>query len=341
MGLLSEHYVDRSWRQIAALLAAVALLYVAGGIGMCYVAGFDAVRARLTGAHWWWFAPSLGGVLLAFAGYYFAYRGVKRAEDGPKLDRTTLLAVVTADFVGLLAHGGTALDELAMRAGGAGKREAKVRVGALGGFEYAVLAMIVCPASVAALLAGVGKPPVDFTWPWAVIPPPSFVVVIWLAERYRNRLRRHNGWRGALSAFFDTAHVVHAVLRSPRRHWGTVGGMALFWGAEMFSVWAATAAFGVQMNALAVIVAFGTGMILTRRNAPFAGAGLTIVALVPTLWYGAGVPFAAATLGVAAYGFVTLWIPLPACLMVLPRLRKLPRAARSAQTAPAQAGAAV
>jgi hypothetical protein len=101
--------------------------------------------------------------------------------------------------------------------------------------------------------------------------------------------------------------------------------MALFWGSEMFAVWCATAAFRFHMSALMVIVGLGTAMIFTRRTAPLAGAGLMTLALVPTLWYGSGVPFAAAVLGASAYNFLTLWAPLPAALAALPKLRELGR----------------
>jgi hypothetical protein len=101
--------------------------------------------------------------------------------------------------------------------------------------------------------------------------------------------------------------------------------MALFWGSEMFAVWCATAAFGFHMSALMVIVGLGTAMIFTRRTAPLAGAGLMTLALVPTLWYGSGVPFAAAVLGAAAYNFLTLWAPLPAAIASIPKLRELGR----------------
>ncbi len=289
---------------------------------MAYVAGFDAVHHQLVHAHWWWLAPSFAAVMLAFCGYYFAYRGIKSVEGGPELDTPALLAVVTAGFGGFLARGGTALDEFAMRAGGAGKHEAKVRIGALAAFEHAMLAVIICPAAIVALVLGDVIPRTDFTWPWAVIPPPAFVLGFWLAERYHDRLRNRDGWRGRLGSFFDTAHLVYAVMT---RCGTAIIGMALYWGADMFALWAATAAFGFHMTALAVIVAFGTGMLFTRRTAPLAGAGLMIVALVPTLWYGAAVPYATATLVVAAYRLFTVWAPLPGAFAALPKLRELGR----------------
>ena len=325
MRLLSSHHINRPSSQLAWLIALTVLLYVAAGVGMAYVAGFEAVYRRLAHADWWWLVPSFGGVLVAFAGYFFAYRGIRGAEQGPDLTTPDVLTVVTAGFGGFLAHGGVALDDLAMRAGGADEREAKVRVSALAGFEHGVLAMIVCPAAIAALLLGVEIPRPDFTWPWALIPVPAFALVLWLAERYRDRLRDRDGWRGKVGMFFDTAHLVFVLLRSPRKHGSAVVGMMLYWGGDMFALWAATAAFGFHMTALAVIVALGTGMIVTRRTAPLGGAGLLLVALVPTLWYGAAVPFAAATLGVAAYRLFTLWVPLPAAIAVLPRLRALGR----------------
>jgi hypothetical protein len=237
--------------------------------------------------------------------------------------------VVAAAFSGFLAHGATALDEFAMRAGGADEREAIVRVGALTEFEQAVLAMIVCPASIAALVVGVGFPRPDFTWPWAAIPPPAFVAGILIAERYHSRLIDREGWRRRLGMFLRSAHLVYSVLSRPRKHGLAVAGMALFWGGEMFAVWAATAAFRFQMSALMAIVGLGTAMIFTRRTAPFAGAGLMMLALVPTLWYGSGVPFAAALLGGAAYNFLTLWAPLPAAVAAIPTLRELGRKAGS------------
>jgi hypothetical protein len=325
MRFFSSHDGNRTWPQLAALLGVVLLLDAAAGVGMAYVAGFGSVHARLAHAQWWWLAPSLGAVVLASCGYYFAYRGIASAEHGPEVNMPSLLAVVTAGFGGFLARGGMALDEFAMRAGGAGEREAKVRFSSLAGFEYGALALIVCPAAIAAVVSGVVVPRTDFTWPWVIIPPPAFVLVIWLAERYRARLRERDGWRGRVAMLLDTAHLVYTVLKSPRRHGSAVAGMLLFWGADMFAMWAATAAFGFHMTALSVIVALGTGMIFTRRTAPLAGAGLLVVALVPTLWYGAAVPFSAATLGVAAYRFFTLWLPLPVSLATLPRLRKLGR----------------
>jgi hypothetical protein len=125
---------------------------------------------------------------------------------------------VTAGFGGFFAHGGAAIDECAMRAGGAGKHEARSRVFALAGFEHGALAVIVCSAAAAAIALGVGHPRSDFTWPWALIPLPGFVLGFWLAERFREWLRGRDGWRGRLALAADGMHVVREIYLRPSRH---------------------------------------------------------------------------------------------------------------------------
>jgi hypothetical protein len=319
----SVHHLNRRANQLAALVLLAALLYAGASVGMAYAAGFDPVKHRLDAAEWWWVAPAFAAVALAYCGYYLAYRCIARAEGGPRIEPPSLLAVVTAGFGGFLAQGGTALDEFAMRAAGASKRQTKVRVSALAGFEHGVLAMIVCPASVVALAIGSSTPRTDYTWPWAVAVPLGFVLAIWLAERYRDRFRQRNGWRRHVGIFFDSIHVVYAILRNPRVYGSAILGMALYWGGDIFGLWATTAAFGFHMSAWTAIVALGTGMIFTRRTAPLGGVGLISVALVATMWNGGGVPLAVGTLSVAVYGFLTFWVPLPGSLAALPKLRAL------------------
>ena len=210
---------------------------------------------------------------------------------------------------------------------------------ALAGFEHGVLAVIVCPAAIAALLLGVVIPRTDLTWSWAIAPVPGFLIAAWLAERFRDRLRDRRGVVGRIGIFLDAVHLAVELFRHPARNDFAVLGMALYWSGDMLALWMTTAVFGVRMGALSVIVALGTGMIATRRTAPLGGAGLLMVALVPTVWYGAAVPFSAATLGVAAYRLLTLWLPLPGALIALPAIRAIGAAADT--PLPAQALEAV
>jgi hypothetical protein len=49
-----------------------------------------------------------------------------------------------------------------------------------------------------------------------------------------------------------------------------------------------------------------------------------MAALPPTLWQ-SGAPWAPAVLGVFAYRFFTLWLPLPFSFLAIPKLRDLGR----------------
>ena len=200
-----------------------------------------------------------------------------------------------------------------------------MRVATLAGFEHGILAVIVCPAAIAAVAIGGTIPRSDLTWPWALAPVPGFLLAIGAAELFRDRLRHRDGFLGAVGIFLDAIHLTAMLFRHPRRTGYATVGMALYWGADIFALWTTVAAFHVQMSVLSVIVVYGTGMLASRRTAPLGGAGLLGLALVPSVWYGAGVPFAVATLGVFAYQFFTLWMPLPSTLLVSPVLRALRR----------------
>src|SRR5579884_801089 len=85
--------------RVGLLAAAAALLYLAGAVGMSYVAGFHAVGRQLAHPHLPWLVVSAAAVVLGFVGYYAAYRGAVRAEGGPdELDTRSWLAVVATGF---------------------------------------------------------------------------------------------------------------------------------------------------------------------------------------------------------------------------------------------------
>jgi uncharacterized membrane protein YbhN (UPF0104 family) len=323
VSLLSHSNVGARAHRLALLTALAALLYLGGGIGLAYVAGFDHVWDAVQHPEWQWLAVSLGSVAMAFVGYYFGYRGVGRIEEGPDdLSHLDRLAVVAAGFGGFLAHGGAGIDRAVMRAAGGSKREAKVRVTLLGGLEHLVLAIPCSIAAIVLLVRGSRTPPLDFTIPWAVGPTAGFLFALWAAERYRDRLRGREGWREKLSVLLDAAHLIGTMFRRPTRYAAAIFGMLLYWLADMLGLWAALAAFGFRMNVATMMVAFGTAMIVTRRTGPLGGAGILMCALPPTLWY-SGAPWAAAVLGVFAWRFFTLWVPMPLAFAALPHLRAL------------------
>lgn len=323
MGLLSQSHVGAKPHRLVLLTVLAALLYIASALAMAWIAGFHDVWHAAQNPSWPWLAASLGGVLLAFVGYYFGYRGVGRIEGGPDdLSHADRLAVVAAGFGGFVAHGGTGIDRAVMRAAGGSKREAKVRVTLLGGLEHLILAVPCSVAAIVLLLQGNRKPPLDFTIPWAVGPAAGFGIALWAAEKYRDRLRSRDGWRQKLSILLDAAHLIGQMFRHPVGYAGAFLGMLLYWLADMWALWAGMAAFGFRMNVATAMVAFGTAMIVTRRTGPLGGAGLLGAAIAATLWY-CGAPWTAAVLGTFSYRFFALWPPQPLSFLMLPRLRRI------------------
>jgi uncharacterized membrane protein YbhN (UPF0104 family) len=325
MGFLSQSHVWAKAHRLLLLTMLAAVLYLGAGIGLASIAGFDDVWQAVHHPHWPWLLLSLVLVVLAFAGYYFGYRGIGKVEDGPDdLSHADRLAVVAAGFGGFLAHGGTGLDRVVMRAAGGSKREAKVRVTLLGGLEHLILAIPCSAAAIVLLVEGRGKPPLDFTLPWALGPAIGFGIALWAAERYRDPWRRRKGWRAKASIVLDSAHLIGAMFLSPVRYARAIAGMLLYWLGDMWALWAAMAAFGFRMHGPTLMVAFGTAMIVTRRTGPLGGAGILDAALAATLWY-CGAPWVAAVLGTFSYRFFAIWLPQPLSFLMLPRLRRLVR----------------
>jgi uncharacterized membrane protein YbhN (UPF0104 family) len=318
---MSGSHMDRKPVALSLLITLTALLMLAGIVGAAYIAGFSAVRDTLGRFQWPWVIGAVGALVVSFVGYYYAYRGVYDVDSGPQLSGTQMRAVVAAGFGGFLAHGGSALDDYALRAAGASDKEAKVRVSSLGGMEHGILAIIGTAAGIAVLTEGLKSPPLDFSLPWAVIPVPGFLIAFWLAGRYRHRLP-DQGWRGKVKIFLNSIYLIREMFTHLGRQGGALLGMAVFWVAEMFMGWAGMAAFGFHMNAAQFIIGFGTGMVFTRRTGPLGGAGVLDLVLPITVWY-SGAPFATAVVGIFVYRVLSVWLPMPFGLYGLPALRRM------------------
>lgn len=314
--------MDRRGTELAGLVALAGVLELVAGTGLAYLAGFGAMWSVLKHPDLLWLAAMAGALCVSFAGYYWAYRGIYRAEGGYALARRPLIAVVTAGYGGFFAHRGTTPDDLVLQQAGAGSRESIVRAGTLGGLEQAGLAVAGCVASIAALCLGLTVPSMAATLPWAVIPVPAAVAAWWACERCGLCLRGRSGWRGRVCVLADSGRLAAQILARPVRYWTALAGMLTFWAGEMFAVWAGLAVFGFRMNGAALVVGFATGMVFTRRSAPLAGAGILTVILALAIWY-CGAPLAVAAAGIFAYRALTLWLPMPFALAALPVLRQI------------------
>src|SRR5436305_10731652 len=139
---LSVHYLDQRGAKLGLLATTTAVLQIAAGVGLAYVAGFSEVRQVVGNFQWPYLSTYVAALFLSFVGYYYAYKGIFRVDEGPDLAKPQMRAVVTAGFGGFLAHGGAALDDYALRAAGSDERDAKVRVTCLGGMEHGILSLI-------------------------------------------------------------------------------------------------------------------------------------------------------------------------------------------------------
>jgi hypothetical protein len=319
---LDIDYSQRGGSVLAMMLALAALLDLAAGVGLAYVAGFAQVRAVLGDFHWVWICAMAGGLGVSFAGYYYACQGIAKVAGGPSVSGAQMRTIVTLDFGGFFSGPGGVLDRYALERIGASQREAKARVYGFAGFELGVLALGATATAIGVLALGSSTPPIDFTLPWAVIPVPGFLIAFWLAERYGDQFRGRPGWRGTVGNFLESIHLIRVMFASPRRYGLALAGMGLFWAADAFAVWAGMAAFGFQLGAAALFVGYATGMVFTRRTAPLAGAGLLALCLPLTLW-NSGVPFAVAVVGVFAYRMLAMWLPMPASLALWPKVRNI------------------
>ncbi len=322
MRSLSISFVRRRAAEVAGLVLLAFALDVIAAVGLSYVAGFHAVDVALGRFTPIWILPITAGIALSFVGYYFAYMQTYRTEDGPDLPKRDLLALVVAGFGGFFAHGGAKMDQYALQGAGASEREAKTRVSVLGGLEHGALGIIGTAAGASALLIARPKPPLDFQYPWAVIPIPGMLLAFWLAERYRARFQEKSGWREKLGIFLDSIHLIHRMFRHPREDvWGPAG-MLVFWLAELGAAWCGLAMFGFHMNGASFALGFLTGAVFTRRTGPLAGAGILMLCLPVTIWY-SGAPWGAAIAGIFALRFLSFWLPLPFSIANLSTLRAI------------------
>jgi uncharacterized membrane protein YbhN (UPF0104 family) len=319
---LRRTHLEHGRSTLALFLLGAVLLAVAAAVGVAWTVGFGRLLDRLADAHGWWLLAALGGEVIAYVGYIAAYREVARVEKGPEIPTGDAVALVSTGFGAFVAQGGFAVDLHAFRDLGADEREARVRVLGLGALEYALLAPAACIASILLLAEGSHHPNFGITLPWAIAVPIGFLAALWAVE-HRGRFRGRSGWREAIAQALDSIHVLRLLFLRWRRHIAGPLGTAVYWFGDIFCLWACLRAFeGGSPGIAQLVVGYATGYALTRRTLPFAGAG-AVEALLPFALLWTGFPLASALLGVVAYRFYNLWLPvLPAAI----GLRRLKRA---------------
>jgi uncharacterized membrane protein YbhN (UPF0104 family) len=318
-------HLEQEVRHSAFFLAVGAILALGALAGIAVAAGVDSIGDVLARAHWSWLPIALGGTVASYIGYVIAYRETAGAGGLP-LSRVG--ALVASGFGLFIPRGGFALDVEALEAAGMPERRARVRVLCLSTLEYAVLAPAVFAVAVL-LLCRQWPVQLGVRLPWAIGVPVGAAVALQLL-RHRDRLRRSPGWRAGLANGLDGIAETIRLWRRPQYGLLAFLGMAVYWAADIFVLWACLAVFsGHQPGVAPIILGYATGYALTRRALPLAGAG-AVETMLPFALTWTGIGLATAVASVFAYRIFNLWLPLiPAAagLFVLKRANADPPAA--------------
>jgi uncharacterized membrane protein YbhN (UPF0104 family) len=124
------------------------------------------------------------------------------------------------------------------------------------------------------------------------------------------------------------AHAVAGIFKlrclitRPRLHGFGVVGVSLYWLGDIACLWAALKIYNAELSTPALILAYATGYVLTRRSLPAGGAGLVEVLMTFALVW-VGVDLAPALLGVVTYRLFNFWLPVIPALAALPAVRRM------------------
>lgn len=320
--------LDWERRRVLVLFAAGAMA-LAAAIGLADMAGYDALVRAVHHLEPAWLIGCFAGQLVAYLGYVLAVRDVARVDDGPRLSLSLTTRTVLAGFgvyAATRAAGGFAVDYWALRRAGLKRDDALRRVLALGALEYAVLAPAAMVCAIILLLAPGHRVQDGVAYPWLLVIP-GFAAALWVSSpRRRERYMRSDEAAGRLQRWF--AHAVagicmlRALATQPHRHGLGLAGVALYWAGDAACLWSAIQVFQARVSIPALVVAYATGYVLTRRSLPAGGAGIVEVLLTFALVW-VGLPLAPALLGVVAYRAFNFWLPIVPALAVLPSLQRL------------------
>ena len=117
----------------------------------------------------------------------------------------------------------------------------------------------------------------------------------------------------------------------PKTRFGVVG-VSLYWLGDIACLWAALKIYNAELSTPALILAYATGYVLTRRSLPAGGAGVVEVLMTFALVW-VGVDLAPALLGVVTYRLFNFWLPVIPALAALPAVRRMRRDFRRGEKA--------
>jgi uncharacterized membrane protein YbhN (UPF0104 family) len=288
----------------------------------------------------WWLLVCVLGEVLAYAGYVWAWQVCARVGGGPAFSgrtalRTVLSSLGATRMFAAAGVGGIAVLYWVLRQAGVRRHEAIVRVIGLNILLWAVFGAVVWGAALAVEL-GRGQAPTAMTLAWLIGVPVCFAggitAVVVLPVRDPLHPPATTRARRALVDAIAGLEFVHRLVVHPWTNRRALAGTLLYWTGDILCLWGGLRAFGVDLGASALVLAFATGYLGIVLPLPTAGIGGVDAAMtLALLWV--GVPLAPALLAVFVYRFFNFLVPtLPGlvALSTLPLLgRELRRAARA------------
>ena len=299
-------------------------------IAIAHVTGADAIGRVFEDVDPGWIAIVAAAELITYPAYVLAYRSVARhprARDAVAADREQdrggrIRPVRARRRVRRSTSACCeSIDE--------DERSARVRVMALGVFEWAILAPCACITAIVLLAQGANVLP-SLLWPWALAVPPCLALAVWASAPNRSEwLARVGGRRAELivQMLEGVQGVRGMVTERTLPHASAWFGITLYWAADMCALWASLRTFGLDLDVGKLIIAYSTGYAATRRSLPLGGAGATEVLMTYALYWVRQplAPALAAVMAYRAFNFVLVAIPaLVANRQLPPMIEDLP-----------------
>jgi uncharacterized membrane protein YbhN (UPF0104 family) len=278
---------------IVAAVAAVVVIAAVSGVSL------DRIFADF---HPHWIIVVAIAEAVSVLPYMLAYRQMTVVAGLRPPSLSVIVTVVLSGFGPFVVGGGFGLDQAVLKRVYGDQRTARVQVVGLIALEWAVLAPLACVAAIVLLITGAHVMG-SLVWPWAVCVPAGFALGLWLTAPGRDLslLRRF----GPIAAALDGIGLLHELIRAPIKTAPAWLSMTLYWVAEIVALYAALRMFGVHLSAARVVLAYGTGYVVTRRSLPLAGAAFTEVLLTFALHW-VGTPLGPALAAVVTYRLFNL-----------------------------------
>ena len=171
----------------------------------------------------------------------------------------------------------------------------------LGMWEYAALAPAILIAAIYAYLNRLIPATVSVPW---IVGIPAGAVLFFFVLSLRKRISGHPKARRTLNLIHHmlaTENLKHTLI--------LLSGMAIYWAGEVFALYGALRLFNIRLGWFAMLIAYASGYLITRRSLPLGGAGVVLLTLSLAL-HVVGLTLPVALLAAMAYQISNLVVPM-------------------------------